>query len=227
MMLHFYAFWSLLCTIIALFYLFRLVGERAQIHHFDAENEVGHGIMATGMTLMLAPAGLLTSDLLHWNIILFAVTTLWWTFRLLAHKPLLALLPGKNGGHSTFQSDAIHVFMHVGMCYMFLLMSSMTFSMTQPAMDINYIFCFYFALPCTPSHEWLDGLDVSQDDLHDHKDDLSVILTSLVNISQSTEKFEGNTQGKDDCGTDTQLYHGLRKVVCSYIKTFNGKSGAN
>lgn len=140
-----HAFWSLLCAIIALFYLFRLVGYRAQVHHFDAENEVGHGMMAVGMTFMLAPVGLLTSDIILWNSVLFAVASLWFTGRLLVRKPLLAMLLGKKGEHSTFQSDVIHVFTHAGMCYMFLLMSSMTFSMSQPVMAINYIVCFAFA----------------------------------------------------------------------------------
>src|SRR5258706_4454820 len=112
-----HAFWSFLCTLIALFYLFRLVGGRAQFPHFDAENEVGHGLMAIGMTVMLAPVGLLTSELIRWNIILFAIASLWWTFRLFARKPLLAIGLRTNRGHSTFQSDAIHVLMHVRMCY--------------------------------------------------------------------------------------------------------------
>src|SRR5260370_41727068 len=139
------AFWSLVLIIIALFYLLRIIGGRAWMRHVDVENEVGHGMMAIGMVFMLAPAGLLTSDLIRWNILLFAIASLWWTFRLLARKPLLAILLGKNGAHSTFQSDAIHVFMHVGMCYMFLLTSSMAFSMTQPAISANSIFFAAFA----------------------------------------------------------------------------------
>lgn len=135
-------FWLLLCTVITLFYLFQLVAGRRWLSHFDAENQVGHGLMALGMTFMLAPAGGLPSDLLHWNIILFAATSLWWICRLFVRKPLLTLLFGKNGERSTVQSDGIHVFMHGGMCYMFLLMSSMAFSMTQPA---TYVTCVFFA----------------------------------------------------------------------------------
>lgn len=136
-----YAFWSLLCILIALFYLFRLVGGWTQFSHFDAENEVGHGLMAIGMAAMFAPAGLLTFDLIRWNILLFAIASLWWTCRLLVRKPLLALLLHKNGERSAFQSDAIHVLMHVGMCYMFLLTSNMAFSMTQPTIYAN---CSFF-----------------------------------------------------------------------------------
>jgi Domain of unknown function (DUF5134) len=115
------------------------------MRHFDAENEVGHGMMALGMVFMLAPADLLPSELIDWNIILFAVASLWWTFRLLTRKPLLALLSGKNGERSTVRSDTIHVVMHMGMCYMFLLMSSMALSMTQPAIYANDLFCVSFA----------------------------------------------------------------------------------
>lgn len=139
------AFWSLLFLIIAFFYLFRLVSIRPWILHFDAENEVGHGMMAIGMAFMLAPGGILTGDIIRWNILLFALASLWWTCRLLARKPLLAILLRTNGGYSTFRSDAIHVFMHVGMCYMFLLMSSMAFSMTAPATSLNCLFCVSFS----------------------------------------------------------------------------------
>lgn len=139
------AIFSLLFLIVACFYLFRLVSVRPWIDHVDAENEVGHGMMAIGMMVMLAPAGILTSDLIRGNIILFALASLWWTIRLFARKPLLAILLRTNGGYSTFRSDAIHVFMHVGMCYMFLLMSSMAFSMTQPATYVNCLFFISFA----------------------------------------------------------------------------------
>ncbi len=140
-----HAFSLLVFPMIALFYLFRLIKGRTWMRHIDVENEVGHGVMAIGMVFMLAPAGLLTSDLLRWNIILFAIASLWWTFRLCARKPLLVILLGKNGEYSTFQADAIHVFMHVGMCYMFLLTSSMAFSMTQPVISANSIFFAAFA----------------------------------------------------------------------------------
>ena len=102
--------------------------------------------MAIGMISMLAPLGPLTSDIIAWNIILFAVASLWFTGRLFARKPLLALLLHTNGASSTLQAEAIHVFMFVGMGYMFLLMSSMSFSMTSPVVALTYGFCFSFTL---------------------------------------------------------------------------------
>jgi hypothetical protein len=137
-------FWSLLFLFIACFYLFRLVSVRPWINHVDAENEVGHGMMAIGMMVMLAPAGSLTSDLIRWNIILFALASLWWTIRLFARRPLLAILLRIHGGHSPFRSDAIHVCMHVSMCYLFLLMSSMALSMTRPATYATSLFFVVF-----------------------------------------------------------------------------------
>lgn len=132
---------SLLFLATAFFYLFRLVSIRPWIHHVDAENEVGHGMMAVGMIFMLAPGSILTIDLIRWNILLFAFASLWWTVRLFVRKPLLAILLHADGARSLLRSDAIHVFMHVGMVYMFLLMSSMAFSMTQPA---TYLTCLFF-----------------------------------------------------------------------------------
>jgi hypothetical protein len=140
------AFWSLLFIAIALFYLFRLVGCRGQIRHFDAESEAGHGVMAIGMVFMLAPLGSLTPGIILWNIIVFAIGSLWFTGRLFARQSLLALLLHKNGAHAMPQSDAIHVFMYVGMGYMFLLISSMSFSMALPVVALNYGFCLSFAL---------------------------------------------------------------------------------
>lgn len=139
------AFWLFLFTIIALFYLFRLAGCQAWIRQFDVESEVGHGLMAVGMIFMLAPADLQTSDIVHWNAILFTIISLWFSVRFLARKPLLAILLRTNGGHSTLQAEAIHIFTYVGMGYMFLLMGSMTFSMTQPAAYISCIFFVSFA----------------------------------------------------------------------------------
>jgi len=138
-------FWSLLFLLIACFYLFRLVSVRPWIDHGDAENEVGHGVMAIGMMVMLAPAGSLTSDLIRGNIILFALVSLWWTIRLFARKPLFTILLRIKGGHSPFRSDAIHVFMHVSMCYLFLLMNSMALSMTQPATYATSLFFVVYA----------------------------------------------------------------------------------
>jgi hypothetical protein len=140
-----HAIFSFLCTLIALFYLFRLVSGRAHLLHFDAENEIGHGLMASGMIVMLAQASDLSSELIRWNILLFAFAALWWALRLFARKPLLALGSRTHGASSPFQSDAIHVLMHVGMCYMFLLMSSMAFSMTRPAIYANCLFWVSFA----------------------------------------------------------------------------------
>jgi hypothetical protein len=86
----------LLCILIALFFCFRLVSGGRWVSHVDAEHEVGHGMMAIGMLFMLAPAGWFSADLLHWNMLLFAAASLWWTCRLFVHKPLLALLLGKT-----------------------------------------------------------------------------------------------------------------------------------
>ncbi|WP_338250948.1 DUF5134 domain-containing protein [Dictyobacter halimunensis] len=141
-----HALFSFLCTLIAVFYFLRLVNGCRWVKHFDAENEIGHGMMAIGMIFMLVPAAWLSADLLHWNILLFAAAALWWTFRLFVRKPLLPLLLKKDAVHVLFQSevrsDAIHVFMHGSMCYMFLLMSSMVLSMTQP---VTYVTCLLFA----------------------------------------------------------------------------------
>ncbi|GHO75361.1 hypothetical protein KSD_31320 [Ktedonobacter sp. SOSP1-85] len=139
------AIFSLLLLIIAFFYLFRLVGCRTQIHPFDAENEVGHGLMAIGMMVMLAPTDWLSPDIIRWNVILFALFTLWFIGRLFTRKPLLAIMLQTPGAHSTVRADALHVLMHGGMCYMFLLMSSMVLSMTQPALYASCIFFVAFA----------------------------------------------------------------------------------
>jgi hypothetical protein len=140
------AIFSLLFLIVALFYLFRLVGCRIQIHPFDAENEVGHGFMAIGMAFMLAPTDWLSPDIIHWNIILFALSTLWFIGRLFTRKPLLAIMLQTPGAHSTVRADTLHVLMHGGMCYMFLLMSSMVLSMMQPAIYVSCIFFVSFVL---------------------------------------------------------------------------------
>lgn len=141
-----YAFSSFLCILIALFYLLRLATGRRWLRHFDAENEVGHGMMAIGMLVMLQPVGTLSPSLLLWNVILFAAASLWWTLRLLVRKPLLVFLLGQSGAATTVQSDALHVLMHGGMCYMFLLMSSMLLSMTRPAFYATCLFCISFIL---------------------------------------------------------------------------------
>ena len=86
----------LICILIALFFFFRLVSGRRWMSHVDAENEVGHGMMAIGMLFMLAPAGWVSADLLHWNMLLFAAASLWWACRLFVRKQRLALLLEKK-----------------------------------------------------------------------------------------------------------------------------------
>lgn len=132
---------SLLFLGIACFYLFRLVSIFPWIHQLDAENEIGHGLMAVGMALMFAPFDLLTADLLRWNILVFALASMWFVGRLFTHRPLLAVLLRAKGTHSTGRSDAIHALMHAGMSFMFLLMGSMQLSMTLPA---TYLSCGFF-----------------------------------------------------------------------------------
>lgn len=139
------AFWSLVFLSIALFYLFRLIGGHAWMRHMDVENEVGHGVMAIGMVFMFAPVAFFSTDLIRWNILLFALASLWWILRLFTRRPLLAMLLGKTGEASVFQADAIHVFMYSSMGYMFLLTNSMAFSMTKPAIALNSIFFAAFA----------------------------------------------------------------------------------
>ena len=139
-------FGLLLFPLIALFYLFRLVGGRAWLSHFDGESEAGHAIMAIGMTFMFAPVAFQTPGTVFWNIILFAAASLWFAGRLVTRRPLLVLVSQKSVGFSSFQADAIHVLMNAGMCYMFLLMRSMAFSMMPLALSLNYGFCLVFLL---------------------------------------------------------------------------------
>ncbi|MBO0784086.1 MAG: DUF5134 domain-containing protein [Ktedonobacteraceae bacterium] len=158
-------FWVFLCTVVALFSVLRLVCGRRCSSHVDAEHEIGHGMMAIGMALMLAPAGLFPPDLLWWNSFLFAATSLWWTSRLFVRKPVLALLSGKDATPTTIQSDGIQVLMHSGMCYLFLLMRSMVFSMTQPALSVTVIFFVAFALlTCFYGRETTKDLQAPQKD---------------------------------------------------------------
>src|SRR5690348_2062941 len=82
----------LLFPLIALFYLFRLIGGHAWLSHFDGESEAGHTIMAIGMVFMLVPAALQTPTIVLWNVILFAAASLWFTGRLLTRRPLFALV---------------------------------------------------------------------------------------------------------------------------------------
>ena len=91
-----HAIFSFLCILIALFFFFRLVSGRRWVSHFDAEHEVGHGMMAIGMLFMLAPAGWFSADLFHWNMLLFAAASLWWTCRLFVRKQRLCAPVGKK-----------------------------------------------------------------------------------------------------------------------------------
>ncbi|MGO8950759.1 MAG: hypothetical protein ACLQUY_24525 [Ktedonobacterales bacterium] len=144
-----HAICSFLCILIALFFFLRLVNGCRWVTHFDAGNEVGHGMMAIGMLFMLAPAGWFSAELLHWNMLVFAAASLGWTCRLVGRKQRLALLVGNNATHSPIQSevrsDAIQIFMHGGMCYLFLLMGSMLLSMMKPVLYISCLFCLLFA----------------------------------------------------------------------------------
>lgn len=136
----------LLCLTIVLFYLFRLAYGRRWLRPYDAENDVGHATMAMGMTVMFAPAGSIPPDLLRWIPMVFAAASLWWLLRLLVHQPLLSL--SRTYGRSvraTLQSAGMLAFMHGGMCYMFLLMSSMALGMTQPAIYANGLLAVSFA----------------------------------------------------------------------------------
>jgi hypothetical protein len=139
----------LICILIALFFFFRLVSGCRWLSHFDAENEIGHGMMAIGMLVMLAPAGWFSADLLHGMMFLFAAASLWWTCRLFVPKQRLAPLLENNGTHSTSQSEVrfevIPVVMHGGMCYLFLLMGSMIVSMMQPVIYISCLLVVLFA----------------------------------------------------------------------------------
>lgn len=122
----------LLFLIVVCFYLFRLAHPPTWIHRFDAENEVGHGMMAIDMIFMLMPAGWLPPDIIRWNILLFAASSLWWTVRLCARKPLLAIILRTPGGRSTMRAEAIHVFMHGGMTFLTPRFSSKVSSTGQP-----------------------------------------------------------------------------------------------
>jgi len=116
---------------------------------FDPEDEIGHGLMAVGMAYMLAPAGIMSAEGLRWNIVLFALATLWFSARLVARRQLLAAILRTNGEQPTLKKDAIHVFTLLAMVYMFLLMGSMSFSMSIPALQLNCL-CLV-ALPRWPS----------------------------------------------------------------------------
>jgi hypothetical protein len=122
-----------LCSFIAVFYLFLLLSKQRRESQCDREHEVGHSLMALGMLLMLVPANILNPSLLHWNVAVFALASFWWLMRLFLRRPLLTALRRSTGKQPSFQADAMHMLMHGGMCYQCVLMSSMALSMTHPA----------------------------------------------------------------------------------------------
>lgn len=132
--------------LIALFYLLRLARGRAWMGRFDVESEVGHALMALGMVCMLAPSVLFIPQILFWNVLLFAVASLWFIGRLVLQRPLLSGILLMSVPFSTFQADAIHVLMSAGMCYMFLLMSNMALSMFPLALPVTSGFGLIFLL---------------------------------------------------------------------------------
>lgn len=138
------AFWLSLLVMIALFYVCRLVFFLVRVRRFDLESEIGHGLMAAGMALMLAPSALLTMESIRWNIFLFAFVALWFAGRLLARKPLIAVLCA-SGERSLWQADAIHVLTSIGMICMFLELGNMALSMTPPVIWLNCAFFSTFA----------------------------------------------------------------------------------
>lgn len=140
----FSVFWLLLFVVIALFYFGRLVLFRLRARRFDPEGEVGHGLMALGMALMLAPPELLTVEIIRWNIFLFTLISLWFAGRLLSRRPLLALL-GADIERSPWRTDSIHLFTFISMTWMFLEMGNMALSMTLPATYLNCMFFIAFA----------------------------------------------------------------------------------
>lgn len=140
----FSALWLSLFICIVLFYLYRLAFFLLRVPRFDAESEIGHGLMAAGMALMLAPAEFLTAESMRWNIFLFTLVALWFAGRLLARKPLLAFLSGSSE-RSQWQADAIHVLTSLGMVCMFLEMGNMALSMTPLAIYLNCAFFSAFA----------------------------------------------------------------------------------
>ena len=156
----------LICILIALFFFFRLVSGCRWLSHFSAEHEIGHGMMAIGMLFMLAPAGWLSADLLHGMMFLFAAASLWWTCRLCVRTQRLAPVLENNGTHSPSQSEVwsevrfevIPIFMHGGMCYLFLLMGSMILSMMQPVIYISCLLVVLFAFLAL-----FFGREISQD----------------------------------------------------------------
>ncbi|HEY1354570.1 MAG TPA: DUF5134 domain-containing protein [Ktedonobacteraceae bacterium] len=133
-----------LCSFIAVFYLFLLVSRERRESQCDREHEVGQSLMALGMLLMLVPTNILNPSLLHWNVAVFALASSWWLLRLFLRRPLLAALRRTAGLQPSLQADAMHMLMHGGMCYQCVLMSSMALSMTQPAVAASGAFFISF-----------------------------------------------------------------------------------
>ena len=157
-----HAIFTLLCLLMALFFCFRLASGCRGVSQVEAEHDVGQGMMAIGMLVMLAPAGWFSADRFQGNMLVFAAASLWWTCRLVVRKQRFALLVGKNGTHasirSAVRSDAIPIVMHGGMCYLFLLMGSMVVSMMQPVIYLSGLWCVVFAFLCLFS-----GREISHD----------------------------------------------------------------
>jgi hypothetical protein len=146
--------WFLVFLLLAAFYLSRILWYRQRMRSFDAENEVGHALMALGMAYMLAQPSGSPSNLLWWTIALFAAASLWWAVRLCLQKPISAFLLRQTGRPSQRQSDVFHLCTHAGMSYMFLLMGSMAFSMTLWARPVISLFALFFAfLTCFSGRE--------------------------------------------------------------------------
>lgn len=136
--------WSLAFLLLAVLYLSRLLWDRQRVRPVDAENEVGHALMALGMAFMLTqpdPA----SNLLQWSAVLFAVAAVWWAVRFCLQRPVCAFLCRQTGVSSPRQSDVLHMCAHAGMAYMFLLMGSMALSMMPGASLALSLFALFFA----------------------------------------------------------------------------------
>jgi len=157
--------WSLVFLLCALLYLYRILWSYQHMRPCDAENEVGHALMALGMALMLTQPSGPASNLLQWGIVLFAAASLWWALRLCLQKPVSAFLRRHIGASSPRQSDLVHMCTHVGMSYMFVLMGSMALSMTAWASLCIALFALFFAfLTCFSGREIVRDLLLAKRD---------------------------------------------------------------
>ena len=98
-----HAIFTLLCLLMALFFCFRLASGCRGVSQVEAEHDVGQGMMAIGMLVMLAPAGWFSADRFQGNMLVFAAASLWWTCRLVVRKQRFALLVEKT--ERTLPSD--------------------------------------------------------------------------------------------------------------------------